>query len=51
MKVIERRRKTQATGRVKDQVSVWGQAEDSIISAAYPHLPDDNIESGSDGSP
>ena len=32
LKAIEKRRKTHHQGRVRDQFSVWGAAEDSIIS-------------------
>ena len=32
LKAIERRRQTYHQGRVRDQFSVWGAAEDSIIS-------------------
>ena len=32
LRAIERRRQTHHQGRVRDQFSVWGAAEDSIIS-------------------
>lgn len=36
LKAIDKRRKTHHQGRVKDQLSIWGAAEDSIISQVMP---------------
>ena len=50
LKTIEKRRKTHQLGRVKDQFSVWGACQDSIISHAINGHETEPDRSGSDNS-